>query len=219
MIDLHSHLLYDTDDGVENLKEAIKQIKQAQKNGITKICLTPHYIEPNYIKTVEENKEKFEAVKEELEKQNINVDLFLGNEIFINGDVVKNIEENKVSTINNTSYVLVELPMYTEIKNIKDILERITDSGYSVIIAHPERYMCVQKNINLQKPRGDRVYPTQSRLPLHEANASAERELLSALPFCQLQDNNFYRNRVRRACLKGECTLSAFPWSEEPWSL
>ena len=148
MIDLHSHLLYDTDDGVENLKEAVKQIKQAQKNGVTKICLTPHYIEPNYIKTVEENKEKFEALREELEKQNINVELFLGNEIFINREVVKNIEENKVSTINNTSYVLVEIPMYTEIKNIKDILEGITDSGYSVIIAHPERYMCVQKNIN-----------------------------------------------------------------------
>ena len=65
MIDQHSHLLYDTDDGVENLKEAIKQIKQAQKNGVTKICLTPHYIEPNYIKTVEENKEKFEALREE----------------------------------------------------------------------------------------------------------------------------------------------------------
>ena len=148
MIDLHSHLLYDTDDGVENLKEAVKQIKQAQKNGVTKICLTPHYIEPNYIKTVEENKEKFEALREELENQNIDVELFLGNEVFINGDVVKNIEEKTVSTINNSSYVLVELPRHTEIKNVADILERITDSGYSVIIAHPERYMCVQKNIN-----------------------------------------------------------------------
>ena len=148
MIDLHTHLLYDTDDGVINLKETINQIKQAKKVGITKICLTPHYIEPNYIKTVQENQEKLEKIRKELENQNIDVELFLGNEVFINGDVVKNIEEKTVSTINNSSYVLVELPRHTEIKNVADILERITDSGYSVIIAHPERYMCVQKNIN-----------------------------------------------------------------------
>ena len=148
MIDLHTHLLYDTDDGVINLKETINQIKEAKKVGIAKICLTPHYIEPNYIKTVEENEKKLENIKKELEKQNIDVEVFLGNEVFINGEVVRNIDEKNISTINNTSYVLVELPRHTEIKNIADLLERITDSGYSVIIAHPERYMCVQKNIN-----------------------------------------------------------------------
>lgn len=148
MIDLHSHLLYDTDDGVENLKEAIDQIKEARKVGITKICLTPHYIEPNYIKTVKDNEEKFEKIKEELKKQNIDVELFLGNEVFVNRNIVENIEEKNISTINNSSYVLVELPRHTEVKHIGDILENITDSGYSVIIAHPERYLCVQKNIN-----------------------------------------------------------------------
>lgn len=148
MIDLHTHLLYDADDGVVDIKETIKQIEEAQKVGITKICFTPHYLEPNFIKTVEENKEKVEEIKQELEKKNINVEVFLGNEVFINGEVVKNIEEGNVFTINNSSYILVELPMHTKIKKITDILEDITNSGYSVIIAHPERYEYVQKNIN-----------------------------------------------------------------------
>ena len=91
MIDLHTHLLYDTDDGVENIEESIKQIKEAQKVGITKICLTPHYIEPNYVKAVQENEEKLKKIKKELEKQNIDIEVFLGNEIFINSNVVKNI--------------------------------------------------------------------------------------------------------------------------------
>lgn len=148
MIDLHTHLLYDTDDGVININQTIKQIKYASEAGITKICLTPHYIEPNYIKTVDENIEKIELIKEELNKKNIDVEVFLGNEIFITNDVVENLEENKITTIANSSYVLVELPRHTKIKNAGDLLEKITDAGYSVIIAHPERYSYVQEDIN-----------------------------------------------------------------------
>ena len=44
MKDLHSHILMEIDDGARSLDESIEILKKAQKEGITEIVLTPHYI-------------------------------------------------------------------------------------------------------------------------------------------------------------------------------
>ena len=148
MIDLHTHLLYETDDGTETIEETINQLKQAEKAGMKKICFTPHYIEPDYINSVEENKKKLEKIKELAKENNINVELYLGNEIYITDNIIEDLKENKISTIAGSSYILLELPMHHEVRNLSDILERLISWDYKIIIAHPERYSYVQENIN-----------------------------------------------------------------------
>ena len=70
MIDIHTHIIYDVDDGSDTIEESVAILKSAALSGVTDIILTPHYIEPN-----EYNKKKvlenYEALKRELEKQNI----------------------------------------------------------------------------------------------------------------------------------------------------
>ena len=44
MIDIHSHLIPNVDDGAKTPQETIELIKEAEKVGITDIILTPHYI-------------------------------------------------------------------------------------------------------------------------------------------------------------------------------
>ena len=44
MIDLHSHILPNIDDGSKSLEESIAIIKQAVSNGVTDIIVTPHFI-------------------------------------------------------------------------------------------------------------------------------------------------------------------------------
>ena len=44
-------------------------------------------------------------------EQGIAVELYLGNEIYITENIIKLLEEFKASTINNTSYVLFEMPL------------------------------------------------------------------------------------------------------------
>ena len=41
MIDLHSHILPNIDDGSRSLEESIEIIKQAVSNGVTDIIVTP----------------------------------------------------------------------------------------------------------------------------------------------------------------------------------
>lgn len=53
---------------------------------------------------------------------------------------------NEISSINNSSYLLIELPMSELPKDINNIIYELRIKGINVIIAHPERYTFVQKN-------------------------------------------------------------------------
>jgi protein-tyrosine phosphatase len=146
MIDLHSHILFETDDGSNNIEESVKMAKEAYTAGFTTICCTPHYLEPQYKKTKKENEETLNKLKEALAKENIPIELLLGNEIFIVQNMEKLIEEGKASQLGASEYILIELPMFQKLNNAIDILR---DLPYSkIILAHPERYKYVQKDIS-----------------------------------------------------------------------
>lgn len=147
MIDLHCHLIYDTDDGAKEIDNSINMIKEAAKAGFKKICCTPHYLVPQYAKTKAENIEKLEKIKEKLAEENIDVELFLGNEVYVVDNIYELIESNKVSTINDTNYVLIEFPMTFKSFIAEDEVDSLISHGYNVILAHPERYSYVQKDI------------------------------------------------------------------------
>ena len=74
MTDIHSHILFNVDDGSRNLEESIELLKKMHEIGFKNVILTPHYIEGSEYKC--ENKEKRKQLKKiqsELKKQNINL--------------------------------------------------------------------------------------------------------------------------------------------------
>lgn len=147
MIDLHCHIIFGTDDGAKELENSINILREAYEAGFTKICCTPHYIVPQYVKTKSENLEKLNIIKEKLKEENIDIELYLGNEIYVTNNMKELIEEEKVSTLSDTKYVLVELPLTQKIIDAEDMIENLTFEGYTVILAHPERYIYVQKDL------------------------------------------------------------------------
>lgn len=146
MIDLHSHILFETDDGSKSLEESVIMAKEAYDAGFTTICCTPHYLEPQYKKTKEENTKTLERLKEELEKNNITMELFLGNEIYIVNNIEELVENNITSRMGNSEYILFELPLFQKLTNAVDIIRNLPYT--KLILAHPERYEYVQKDIS-----------------------------------------------------------------------
>lgn len=146
MIDLHSHILFETDDGSKTIEESIKMAKEAESAGFTTICCTPHYLEPRYIKTKEENKQTLERLQKELSDSGINIELVLGNEIFITNNIEELVNNEKVSTLGDSEYILFELPLFQKLPNAIDILRNLPYS--KMILAHPERYEYVQKDLS-----------------------------------------------------------------------
>ena len=147
MIDMHNHILYGIDDGCKTIEESIETIKNMKKIGFNSIVLTPHYIEDSSFKANNNLKlQKLEILKEEVLKNNIDVNLFLGNEIFINESINELIINKEIRSINNTRYILIELPFNNQILNLDDYLYELKLKGYKIIIAHPERYTYFKDN-------------------------------------------------------------------------
>lgn len=149
MTDIHSHILFDVDDGSRNLDESIELLKKMKEVGFTNVILTPHYIEGSeYCCINPEKREKINIIKKELEKNNININIYLGNEIFINNNIIELIKKDYIYTLNNSRYILIELPFHNQIVNVEDIIYELKIRGLIPIIAHPERYSYFQENYN-----------------------------------------------------------------------
>ena len=147
-VDIHSHILYGIDDGSKTLEESIEIIKQHIEMGFKEIILTPHYIENSKYETDNKEKKKLlQKLKRELKKQNIDIKLYLGNEVFVNGTI--EINKEKIEKLNNSKYLLIEFPMEKQPKNINNIIYELKIQGITPVIAHPERYTFVQEKPNI----------------------------------------------------------------------
>ena len=150
MIDIHSHLIYGVDDGSKDIETSLKVLSNLSENGVTDIILTPHYIvDTNYVSKKTDNIIKLKELQREVKKLGININLYLGNEIYIDKDILKYIKENKMCSLNNTEYILVELPMSGVYEDYLDIFSNLINIGFKVILAHPERYTSFQKDYSL----------------------------------------------------------------------
>ena len=147
MIDLHSHILPNIDDGSKSLEESIAIINQAVSNGVTDIIVTPHFIlGSSYNKEKNANKTLLADLKTRVEAESLSINLHLGNEIFVDIEMVSLLKKKKIASLNDSRYVLFELPMNNEYKNIIKTLFDLQSAGYIPIIAHPERYRIVKEN-------------------------------------------------------------------------
>lgn len=144
MIDLHTHLIYHVDDGARDLDEVKKLLYILKKQGVNKVFITPHKIlDSRFDTNLEEIQTKFNEIKQF--ESEIDISLYLGQEIYHSKDIVDKLLNKEILTLNNTNYVLVEFSL----RNKSDILEDLYDynvEGFKVIIAHIERYLYLEKN-------------------------------------------------------------------------
>lgn len=145
IIDIHTHILPGIDDGAKDIEESVKIINYLYANGITDIVLTSHYISNTKYNYNQIARDRTLAVlREALNNDQIN--LYLGNEVYLTENVIDLLERHEISTINNTRYMLIELPLTGCLHNFQNILCELTDYGIIPIIAHPERYEFLQKD-------------------------------------------------------------------------
>lgn len=150
MTDIHSHLIYDIDDGTKTMEESIELIKLLHQVGFNNLIITPHYIEKSkYSANNNEKLKKYNELKKAVKKEKININLYLGNEVFINNNILEEIKVGEIYTLNNSKYLLFELPFHNQILNVIDIIYEIKLAGYIPILAHPERYDYFYKNHQL----------------------------------------------------------------------
>lgn len=149
MIDFHTHIIPNIDDGSRSVEETFNLLKEAKEAGFEGIVLTSHYIENYYETDAPERDIWVKAISDSLRKKGIETNLYLGNEIYISENMMNLLIDGKASTINNTSYVLFEMPLNAEPMNLYDVIYSLQENKLVPVLAHPERYSFVQKEPEL----------------------------------------------------------------------
>lgn len=156
MIDIHSHVIPAVDDGSASVEETFEMIKEAKQVGFTDIILTSHFLLNHY--ETEANELIFwkDKLQEVLNKQAINIKLHSGMEIYISNQMEELIKNKRLLTLANSRYMLMELPMGSTIQYLDHVLYFLESIGIKPIIAHPERYKCVQDDPDIVQEYKDK---------------------------------------------------------------
>lgn len=145
---MHNHILINIDDGAQNSKEAIQLIQQAKNEGITGIIATPHftYHFPNFYDRVEL---KIKELCNLREIEHSKIRNYPGQEIRISEDLIEHIHNRNIKGLNNSRYLLIELPPNDVPLYTKSLFSELKSNGYVPIIAHPERNQAIMQDMNL----------------------------------------------------------------------
>lgn len=165
MIDLHSHILPGVDDGAEDMKMALEMAQLYVENGYDQIIATPHWIEYGGTTKRSENIEVLASFIRKLEEAGIELKVRLGNEFFITPNLVQYVINQEGATLNNSDYVLVELPMRDYPQYTENVIFDLQLKGYKPIIAHPERYEYFRETPEVLAKLIERGIYTQMNLP------------------------------------------------------
>lgn len=150
MVDIHCHILHGIDDGAENFDVSFEMAKLAVESGTTEIIATPHANIPGteQLNTSITILEKVKGFNEILCKEGLPLKIYTGCEIFAAGDFVKLLKKEKLPTLNNTNYVLVEFDFFEHYASVFMKLEELLSEGFVPVVAHPERYAFIEEDEN-----------------------------------------------------------------------
>ena len=141
MVDIHSHIINEIDDGAKSIDMTINMLKKSEQSGTTDIIATPHFMRGRFEVEYKDVVKKVEELKKIVKENNIDINIYAGQEVYYSRKLIEYYNDKIIGTINNTKYMLIELPMLEF--NIDEVINTIYElqiRGIVPIIAHPERY-------------------------------------------------------------------------------
>ena len=179
MQDIHSHIIYGVDDGASSFQESIAMLNAAKQIGIDRIYATPHIKSEDIdIGTIYE---RFAKLHEKA--KTIGIDLRLGFEYNFKAIDYDDFATAKDYALGGTDILLLEMPFMQWPSYWQQTIYDLQSIGLQIIIAHPERYLPIQKDLGIIHSLADMGCNFQ-------CNASS------------IINYNFERNKVVRCLMK-----------------
>ncbi|GGF22568.1 tyrosine protein phosphatase [Halobacillus andaensis] len=150
MIDIHSHILPEVDDGAQTIEESIEIAEAALAEGIDSIVATPHHLNGEHTNHKEDIIKRVKKLNQAFKRRDIHVKVIPGQQTRIYGEMGEDLLNNEMLTINdNKKYVLLDLPKDHVPHYTTNLIFSMQLEGYRPIIAHPERHPEIQQNPQL----------------------------------------------------------------------
>lgn len=206
MIDIHNHLAWDIDDGMDTRENAETALKAAKQDGIVKIIATPHFIPGKQDKAeVEFMNQRIYELKNLAEKYDIEV--YLGSEIFLNDDYLDMLDKDNFNTLAGSGYALCEFDVRKDMnknESAEDILYEFEVRDMIPVIAHVERYFPKGIDLNRVEDWINRGYVIQinrtSLLGCHGETAKKNAWKLVKSGLVHVVASDAHREKGNRIC-------------------
>ena len=135
--DMHSHLLPNLDDGSSSIEDSIILVNQLNKLGFDSLITTPHIMSDHYKNTPDTINKALDKLKSEISE--INVKVSAAAEYYVDYEFQQDIKKKKFLTFGQ-NFILVEFSFVSKPIKLKEIIFDLQVNGYTVVLAHPERY-------------------------------------------------------------------------------
>lgn len=179
MIDFHSHILPEIDDGSQSIEESIALLKEEYGHGVRQVVLTPHFYAQKdpLLKFEQRRTDALQRLLDATEGSENIPKLHIGAEVYYfpgisNSDILNEL------CLSGTSVMLLEMPFNQWTEKILDDVEKIIfKHKITLVLAHIERYYEFQRKKDIWN------------------------EIFSMPLYAQINTGSFL-NRKKRFCLK-----------------
>ena len=144
MVDIHSHILPEVDDGPKNWDVCVAMCRAAAADGITHMVATPHANDRYHY-----DREHLQGLIAEL-RQRVGdaLKIGLGCDFHLSYENIQDALAHPARyAIDTTRYLLVEFSNYSVPEQTTDTFLKMGDCGLTPIITHPERNPILRENL------------------------------------------------------------------------
>lgn len=152
IIDFHTHILPEIDDGSQSVKESIQLVNRLAEQGVKTIVATPHFhTESDRLNLfIQKRNEAYKKLLSRLPQGSPKI--VLGGEVEYYRDICYDTDDLNALSIEGTKLLLIEMPRCKWGENIIDeLMDMASSEEVTVVLAHIERYISKQGKKQLKR--------------------------------------------------------------------
>lgn len=141
MIDVHTHILPQMDDGSRSVDESLRMLREEKRQGVDKIVLTSHFyaFQNSPQEFIKRRREAWNKLQDKMEDGL--PELYLGAEVQYYEGICRTPDLTSLCA-EDSNIMLLEMPFsrWSE-RTIRDVLELSARGDIKIMLAHIERYI------------------------------------------------------------------------------
>ena len=149
--EIHTHVVFGVDDGAQTEADMYALLDAAHKEGVSTLFATSHVTPGIRPFDFEKYKQHLELARRYCRDKGYALELCAGAEILSTPALERYVWEESLPTLGNSNRVLVEFAVKVEFQQIVESVRMLERGGYVPILAHIERYACLQHSKNAWK--------------------------------------------------------------------
>ncbi len=153
-VDINAHVLPGLDNGADTEAEGLRLLARMQDLGYRKVIATPHVMRAFYPVSPEAIQAKLERMQRLAYEQGLHIYLQAAAQYYLDEGLLSQLRQRRpllclVPRLGSSRYLLFETSFVALPADLLEAVELMVKQGYTPVLAHPERCLYLQKNLDL----------------------------------------------------------------------